>query len=408
MRNRLRSYIDFHRLNPRIQKMVASAQTVRMQVLTSELEALLVEAELIHTHQPPYNILLKDDKSAIYLHITNEQFPRVLTTRKREVVKNQPNGKILGPFSSTYKLNEVLKLVRPIFRWCNQRGNNPPATRPCFYVHLEQCSGACINQQDATTYQATIKQLELFLRGKTKEVVNNITQKMQDAAAENKFEKAARYRDMLQLINDVTNPKLILKPELTMPRLNDSLEKEGITYIQSWLANYLHLPKQLPLHRIECYDVSNTSGKQPTVAMVVAENGRPNPAAYRLFNIRSLDTPNDFAMLKEAVTRRQNHPEWGWPDLMVMDGGKGQLRAVWQVWDKSAPLISIAKDPDRIILPISNDKQKIIGYHELKLADNNPGLQLIQRLRDEAHRFSQLQHKRMRLKNMLNLLPNSF
>lgn len=381
--------------------MVHLAKKVRFKALGSELEALLIEAELIRTHQPPFNVALKDDKSAIYVQITDEKFPRVLTARKREVITKNLKGQILGPFSSAYRLNEVLTLVRPIFKWCNQRGDNL-AGKPCFYLHLDQCNGACVGEISAQDYQANITQLVLFLRGKLKDVNKNLIAQLKQEADQENFERAAQLRDMVKLIQSVTDPKRRLKPELTLPKITSSLEQEGLATIARWLSEYMLLPKKLPLSRIECYDVSNTQGTNPTVAMVVAEHGKPSPKDYRLFNIRELNTPNDYAMMKEAIVRRQNHPEWGRADLMVMDGGKGQLRAAFSVWQLAAPVISIAKDPDRIILPVIKD-QKIVSWHELKLPANNPGLQLIQRLRDEAHRFSQKQHKRMRQKAMLSL-----
>jgi len=388
--------------------MVHLADQLKFQPLESELEALLVEAELIRTHQPPFNILLKDDKSPIYVHITDEKFPRVLTLRKREIVTQHPSGTILGPFPSAYKLREVLKLIRPIFPWCskdNSKVTTVQNKRACFFYHLDLCPGACTGEITSEDYQRQIKQLSLFLRGKKTEVVQTIKTQLNQAVEKEEFEQAAIFRDRLQLISDVTNKQVRLAPDIELPQLQQSQKAEQIVQLQRILSEYLSLPKRYPLMRIEGYDVSNISGTNPTVAMVTAIDGNMEPAEYKLFNIRTLNTPNDYGMLKEALTRRQNHPEWGQPSLLVIDGGKGQLKSAFSVWQDATPIISIAKNPDRLIIPIIqvvDQQKKIVGYHELKLPSHNPALKLVQQLRDEAHRFSKKQHTRMRQRQMLS------
>ena len=382
--------------------MVATAVTVKHQTLTSELEALLIEAELIRLHQPKFNSLLKDDKTPLYIQITDENFPRVLTIRKKDLDHQQSSGTVLGPYPSSGKVKEVLRIMRKIFPWCNQT-HHPKKDKACFYYHLDQCPGACIGQIKSQDYQAQILSLVTFLKGQKKVVVKNLKQQLKTLSKQEKFEQAALVRDRIQLIEEVTQKKYPLKPTLVLPRLTDD-DHETLLHLQKILATYLKIPADYPLNRIEGYDVSNTSGKLASVSMVTFIDGQPATDQYRLFNIRTLDTPNDYGMLQEAITRRQNHPEWGTPNLIVIDGGKGQLRSSLKAWRWSTPMIGIVKNPDRIVIPIEiNRKPRLaIKYQVVLLPQDHPVLHLIQQIRDESHRFAQKQHLKRRTKNMLS------
>jgi excinuclease ABC subunit C len=258
-------------------------------------------------------------------------------------------------------------------------------------------------------YKENIDKLELFLRGKTTEVSAKLESEMKLSASNQEFETAAEIRDTINLIDEVTHQKKRLKPELTTPGLMAQLSSDGTIYLQDILAENLRRARQTPLKRIECFDVSNIGGKNAAVAMVTFIDGKSDHSEYRLFNIRSIDTPNDYQMLREAIARRQNHPEWGKPDLIIIDGGKGQVRAALSVWTWDIPVIGIAKDPDRLVIPLLEfngrpqkvTQKSVINYQMLKLPTNHPGLKLVQQLRDEAHRFSKKQHSRLRVKNML-------
>lgn len=408
----MRSYARASGHSSRIEQLVKTAVKLEHQVLESELQALLVEAELIRTYQPPYNVLLKDDKTPLYLCITKEQFPRVLTVRKKQAVTQAPQvGTLLGPFPSAYQLKEVLKIVRPIFPWCNKIAtlSAQANSKPCFYYHLDLCPGACVGEISAEEYQQIIKNLVLFLRGKSREVTTNITAELRNAVKNQAFEKAALLRDALKNIEAVTQKPYRLKPNLILPALTANEATDGLAYLKQMLNTYLAVPKQHPLTRIEGYDVSNISGTNASVALVTFRNGTATPSEYRLFNIRTLNTPNDYQMMKEALLRRQNNLEWGVPSLVVIDGGKGQLRAALSVWSLPTPIISIAKNPDRIIipklswpvasrnLPVTTKK---LEYHILTLPPTHPGLILIQNIRNEAHRFSKKQHTKRRARQL--------
>lgn len=420
--------------------MVVTAHTLLHRPLSSELEALLTEAELIRTYQPPFNILLKDDKSPLYIHITAEEFPRVLAIRKKELNMMRTTGTILGPFPSSTKVREVLTIARHIFPWCNSPSTvnrqpskvqlkstnqrtkfkqitnsddliHNPQPKPCFYHHLQLCPGACIGAISREEYKENIDQLILFLKGKKKTVTKLLETEMKNAVLEENFEKAAILRDRLATIAEVTSDRYLLKPDTILPSLL-STEEDGIKHLGALLNQYLLLPLNYSLRRIEGFDVSNTSGTLASVSMVTFIDGQADTDEYRLFNIRSLQTPNDFHMMKEAIVRRQNHPEWGTPDLLLIDGGKGQLRSALSVWGWNTPVVSIAKDPDRLIIPklhwpdiIQQQPRdfnflKKIDYAIITLPEGHPTLRLIQQIRNESHRFSKKQHTRRREKEM--------
>lgn len=410
LRHRVTNYTQLPRLSPKIKKMVATAAELRFEILESELEALLIEAELIRLHQPPFNTLLKDDKSPLYLLITAEEFPRLLKVRKAELRHGSKVGTVLGPFPSSYKLQEVLKLARRIFPWCNQgppKANRHP--KACFYHHLDLCPGVCLGIVSAADYQIAIKELSLFLRGQKKTVVTNLRTQLKTAIAQEEFELAELHQHQIEAIKAVTSGQYRLGPELVLPDFHQSEAEAGLIFLQKLLADYLRVPHGHPLQRIEGYDVSNLQGKQATVSQVVLTDGRPDSSQYKVFNIKTLDTPNDYQMLKEALVRRQSHPEWGSPDLVVVDGGKGQVRAALSVWNWPAKVIGIAKDPDRLVLPITaiatTAKNPAKNYHLVTLPTGHPALKLIQQLRDEAHRFAQKQHHRLTLRALLDTQP---
>ncbi|NCN45890.1 MAG: hypothetical protein AUK08_02710 [Candidatus Pacebacteria bacterium CG2_30_36_39] len=398
LKNRLTSYTQYSQLSSRIKKLVTTATEVRYQVLDSELEALLIEAELIHTHQPFFNIRLKDDKSPIYLLITNEKFPKVLKKRKTDLITENPKGTILGPFQSSYKVNEVLKIARKIFPWCNQ-----PITdqkKACFYYHLDQCPGVCLDLISPENYAENINNLKLFLKGKKREVLKNLTLQMRQFSETQEYEQAQIIKQRIQYIQEVTQKNYQLKPDLVLPGFGLNQQELGIIELKKILSTYTRFPKTKKLSRIEGYDVSNVQGKNAAVSMVVTENGIANPSEYKLFNIYSLDTPNDYHMMKEALVRRQNHPEWGKPDLVVIDGGKGQVKAVLQIWQWQIPVIGIAKNPDRLVIPLPVEKQE--KYQILNLGPDHPALKLIQQLRNEAHRFAKKQWSKRHTRALLN------
>lgn len=377
---------------PNKEVLLREAVGVTCQVLSSELEALLVEAELIHKYQPRLNILLKDDKSPIYVVITRDSFPRVLTARKREIDKGKISGDVYGPFQSAYMLGKVLRTIRPIFQWCNRAWQLKPGHenfRPCFYYHLDMCSGACMGMVGQTEYRESIARLRRFLRGHTQAVLRQLKKDIQEKAGQQQFEDAAVLRGQYEAIQQITDPAFRMDPDIALPRLRSAFGTQAMQLLQQILKKELSVAHDL--HRIECYDVSNLQGKLATVSMVVFIDGVSDPSEYKIFHVRRHETPDDYAMLRQVLRRRQNHPDWGVPDLVLIDGGRGQLNAAKSVWQWPTPVAAITKRPDRLTLARPDGSFSMTPVSQLSVAG-----ELVQQLRDEAHRFAKKHvHRRL-------------
>lgn len=397
LRSRVGSYTRIKNHHPRTFNLVTTATKLKYKELSSELEASLVEAQLIKTYQPHYNVDLKDDKSPLYIIVTKDDFPRVLTARKKQlatVYKDLPKHNIYGPFSSGYSARQIIKIGRRIFKFCNLNPSLKKSGKPCFYTHIHLCSGACKGQISVEDYQQMIRSLKLFLSGRKKTLLKNLKKEMEQSSADKAYEKAAKIRDQIQAITYYYDQRRGLNFDPDLPVLED----DKSSYLSNRLAQLLHMaglvPQAYPVNRIEAYDISNTSGQLSTASMVVFENGKPATSEYRKFRIKTVEGPNDTAMLKEAITRRLQHPEWPYPDLIVIDGGKGQLRSVLSVVGNSIPTVSIVKRPDRLLIP--QELKGELSYFELKLEEGKPISNLIQSLRDEAHRFAKQYHSKLR------------
>ncbi len=441
LKKRISQYRQLNRLERRKQRLVREAVAVKCTQLASEIEALFVEAELIKEYRPEYNVRLKDDKSPIYLVITSELFPRLLMVRKTDLPQYVDSakhslraGNVFGPFQSAYMLRQVLRQIRSSFGWCSRAGavfsdradwerkvaaqgkkeheqsDSAPAEekdsfrlRPCFFVHIEQCSGACIGAVSPEEYRRMIRRLRLFLRGETKSVQRDLKKQIEEAASAQEFERAAYLSRQWEAIERLTNPEFHLAPDIALPRLESQFGAAAIEELGKLIGRAYGQKTEWRPRRLECYDVSNVQGKQATVSMTVFINGAVSKKDYRIFYIRTKDTPDDFAMMREALTRRQNHPEWGTPDLVVIDGGLGQLRAVQSVWKWGGVVASLAKRPDRLfLLPTTSAataNPEIIPVDQLQ-----EGGRLLQQARDEAHRFAKRHvHLRLRKRDLEDL-----
>jgi excinuclease ABC subunit C len=381
--NRLHSYASSH-VSPKVKQLVAAVTQVRYQILDSELEALLTEAELIRLHQPHFNSLLKDDKSPLYIITTKEKYPRVLTVRKNEVSSGVYRcRRSFGPLPSGTKVREVIRIARRLFPYCTQHASKASVSKSCFYAHLGLCPGACTGKISTNEYLQNIHHLELFLSGKYKSIIKDMKKDITRAAVELRFETANILKTKIIAIESVIYRYKSKTEDQPLPQLTESHTGFANLELLRLLKNQ-GIPL-LKLDRIEAYDVANLMGKSPAVSMVVSLNGELTSNQYRHFAIQTLSTPNDIGMLKEAITRRQNHPEWGIPDLILVDGGKGQVKAIKNIISWQIPVIGIAKNPDRLIIPLKHGKD---NYRALPLNPSLPGHQLIIVLRDEAHRFA--------------------
>ena len=350
----------------------------------SEFDALLLEAKMIHDNAPKYNVVLKDDKSPLYVVLTiSEELPHVLMLRRSDLPKKMHKADVLfGPFQSAGIVRSLLRQLRHIIPYCTQKKR---IGKPCFYSHIGLCN-PCPSAigTDKSLYRRNIFQLKNILSGKSNTVLKELEKDMKEAAKEHRFEEATTLRNHIQNLYGMLSKKY--DPVLYMS--SDSAVGDIYANELSALGTLLGIPI---LHRIECIDISNTAGAYATGSLVVLSDGRPDTSQYRRFRIRREENaPNDVAMISEVVTRRFSHPEWPRPDLLVIDGGKGQVAAAKSI--TSIPVIGLAKRFEEIIIP-KGKKWKI-----LRLNLTSPAIHVVERIRDEAHRFAHSYHRLLRKK----------
>lgn len=557
LKNRVRSYFqDSTRHALRIARLVTKVRDIEWIVVDSELEALVLECNLIKQHRPPYNVRLRDDKSYPYITITNEKFPRVMFTRKLR----KDGSKYFGPYTSAFNVRDSLQLLHKIFPLipCGKSWSGAAEQRPCLYYHLGRCLAPCAGLSDRSEYQKVIDKVERFLNGKEESIVDDLRADMAAAVEELDFEKAAKIRDQVIAIESVLQRqkvlsadkvdqdviavvkddrgsavqmlyirggKLIGQRQYMLDGAADSSPSEAVqefvkqyysdapdlpreillpveieerNIIQTWLrqrkgsAVTLEVPQtgeksrlvdlaasnaeqalnqfsteaaqkeqwaedamvQLqdtvgldsPPIRVEGYDISNIQGTSPVGSMVVCENGVASKAEYRRFKVRyHPESPNDFAMMHEVLTRRLRAYVEGdekfqkLPDLIMIDGGKGQLAAALKARDElglTVPMLGLAKRHELLYIPneapvamdnptlpkpstaqdlpsagerkgskdpdYSYDRPAPRNYtfREVELPLNSPGLMLLRKLRDEAHRFALTFHRKLRDKRI--------
>jgi excinuclease UvrABC nuclease subunit len=352
LKKRIANYFT-SKVDPRIREMTEAAHTLDFETTDTLLEAIVLEANLIKQHWPKYNILEKDGKSFIYLVVTDEEFPRLLFVRGRELQRYE-TGKIktlaiFGPYQSYYLLRKALEIVRKIFPYSNCK---PGQLKPCFHNQIGLCPGVCVGLVDAKAYHDNIRNIILFFRGDKKALLKKLQRDNPDAI------KALRQVRDTALLAD---------------------------------SDVLLRGNQLTDRRIEGYDISHSGGKNPVGAMVVFENGEADPGQYRLFNIKEADTQDDLAMLEEVIERRLRHSEWPLPQIVFVDGGASQVKRVNTIFKKYGhllPIVGLSKAGKHAASAASGDKFVIANVKktgkELILASRN----LFQQVRNESHRFA--------------------
>jgi excinuclease ABC subunit C len=362
--------------------LVSQISKIETIITASEFDALLLEAKLIHNYAPKYNVVLKDDKSPLYIVLTlSEPLPHVLTLRGSDLPKKMHKADALfGPFQSAGVVRSLLRQLRHTIGYCTQKRRTG---KPCFYAHIGLCN-PCPSAitTDKRVYRRNIFRLKNILSGKSNSVLCDLEKDMKTAARKNRFEEAATVRNHIQNLYTMLSKKY--DPVLYMS--SDSAVADIYANELSHLGRMLGIPI---LHRIECIDISNTGGAYATGSLVVLTDGAKDTSQYRRFRIRRKQAPNDVAMIAEVVTRRFSHPEWPKPDLLVIDGGKAQVRAAQNA---PVPVIGLAKRFEEIIIP-QGKKWKI-----LQLNLTSPALHVLERIRDEAHRFAHSYHRFLRKK----------
>lgn len=382
LKKRLLSYLGTD-LDNKKASLMAKAVDIEFRLCTTEAMALLLEAGLIRQLKPKYNISLKDDKSFPFVKISKEEFPSVYITRKKE---NSP-GRYLGPYTNAKLLKAALKIIRRSFAYRSCR--HLPACRQgrpkqsCIYYRINLCPAPCIGKISPGEYKRTIDCIVLILEAKTDLLIRKLNKAMQDKSRALDFEGAAGIRDQIAVLSEFS---------CGSSRVNRKSELED-------LKKRLGL-ENLPV-RIEGFDISNISGKNSVGSMVSFQGGAADKNNYRRFRIKNFSGINDYKMLGQVVYRRyrrlikENKPL---PDLILIDGGKGHLLAALRQLKElnlDIPLVSIAKKRENIY---SSRRAGILSFPK-----DAPVMNLIRKIRDEAHRFALGYHRLLRRKELIHV-----
>jgi len=380
LRNRVSSYFSGLDLGPKTRLLVSQIAKIETRLVESELEALLLEAALIKKYQPKYNIKAKDDKSPLYIKVTREKVPLVTTARQIG------DGSIFGPFPQARTVKMVLKTLRSIFPYRTSRHHQKGK---CLYCHLGLCPGPLLSNKEKKEYGRSVRLLRQFLGGQKKSVLRALEKEMKAGAKAEDFEKAAQIRDQILAIKIVTSPRRKVSDYLKNPNLVEDQRRQELRELESILG--------VAVNTIEGYDVSNLVGKQATGAMVTFSAGEPVKSLYRRFRIKFSARPNDLVMISEVLKRRLAHSGWPLPDLILVDGGKAQVKiglAVLKEHNFQIPAIGLAKRMEEVVIFREKEKAWVVR----RLPQDSPARKLLERVRDEAHRFARTYHLLLRKK----------
>ena len=376
-------------LSPRLKSLMSQVEAIEYLLTSSEEEALILECDLIKQHRPRYNISLRDDKKYPFLKITvNEKYPRVFITR---TIKKD-GARYFGPYPLVLPLRRTLRLIKKVFPVRSCRGDVSKVKRSlCLYFQINECLGPCQGKVDKDEYRQMVRQLCRFLAGGQNEIIKHFGEEMEEFSRKRQYEEAAKIRDRIKTLQ-----KVIFMTEITSGYL--PLPKKGETRLAlEELKNILGL--EVVPNIIQCLDVSNIQGEEAVGAVVSFQKGCPDKDNYRRFKIRSVKKIDDYAMLEEVLTRHfQNliEAKSKLPDLLVIDGGRGHLNRASKALGKlkvgNTPVLALAKEFEYLYLS-RMDKP-------LHLPFGSPGLSLVQRLRDEAHRFAHAYFSKLRKKKL--------
>jgi excinuclease ABC subunit C len=350
-------------------------------IADSEIEALILEANLIKKHKPKYNVVWRDDKNYFYVKVTKEDLPKVFIIHQ---IKEPKKSQHIGPFTEGRALKRTLKMLRKVFPYYTTKKHSK---KLCPWCYLELCPGP---EPDKKEYKKNIKRLVDVLKGKNRKVLKNLKKEMEQASSRQDFEKAAKARDQITALENILAHVRVLRYEIEPKKIDWPKTKKGLK----------KLFKVKKIERIEAYDVSNIQGKQATGSMVTFIRGKPNKNLYRKFRIKISGKPNDIAMIKEVLSRRLKHKEWDLPDIILIDGGKSQLKAAQLVISQKRlkmPVIALAKRKNELFF---KEFKKPILLKNLSRDISS----LILQLRNEAHRFAIQYHRKLRL---VDLKPSS-
>lgn len=416
LKNRVKSY--FARLDilePKTRAMITKAESIETITVQNELEALLLEADLIKRYKPPYNISMKDDKFYKYIVVEKPKLEtvegakpvyKISTTRKKTKLKQ---NEYFGPYPESNSILLITKTLRRIFpyRDCPTPKFNryKSAGRACLYGHIGLCPAPCQTGEGIEQNNENITKIKEYLLGKRVELFKKLESEMKRLSKEQKYEDAAVIRDQLTKYEYLKTKIVDIKEYINNPDLVSDKAISGVESLIKTLEENTSIQfenKDPESFRIETYDISNIQGTNAVGSMSVTVGGVYDKKEYRKFRIKFKKTPDDFFMLQETLSRRfseANIEKWGLPDLIVIDGGKGQLSSAIEIMDKveiNLPIISIAKKQEELFYYDKNANE----YKLIALPKSDEGLKIIIKGRDEAHRFGITYHRKLRLKQM--------
>lgn len=402
LKNRVRQYFQKSRgRDAKTEALVAEIADLDWMQTDSELEALFLEAEMVRRYMPRYNILLRDDKSMIYIRIDlNSDYPTVTTSRR----PLDDGVKYFGPYLNAHSIRLALKLLRKVFPYATKK--TPGQKRASLHYHLGLDPGLEDGRTSLAEYRANLRKLMAVIEGKRKNIERELEKEMNSLAKTSEFEKAAKVRNQLFALQRLSRSVIFSDKEFADIGKDHALHE---------LVELLGLPK-FP-KRIEGYDISHQQGSDVVASMVVFTNGVTNKAEYRKFKTK-LNKNDDFYNMHETIARRfsqENIKKWGKPDLVLIDGGKGQLDAAIAARDTSGcgqvPFVGLAKREEQIV--IQTDKSNVVldtqtlhklggfasetkGFMLVNVPQSTNLVKLLQRIRDESHRFAVSYHSTLK------------
>jgi excinuclease ABC subunit C len=396
LKRRVGSYFDLD-LAPKTEKMVSEATELSFIRVDSELEALLLEARLIRKYMPHYNVAAKDDKHPLYIVITKEKYPRVITARKIDLKKGSTLA-AFGPFPSTNNVRSVLRMLRRIFPYSDHK----LGSRGCLYSHIglcnpcpsevEQINNLELKIRKRREYLKNVRRVKSVLSGKFTGIRQELVKEMEKLSDSQKFEEAKVVRDQISKLDYITQPQIPSEYFIENPNLYEDTRKKELDELKK-ILNFHHLPFT-SLSRIECFDIAHFAGTNTTASMVTFIDGEADKNYYRHFKILQKKGNSDADSLREVIKRRIKHViDWGKPDLIIVDGGKSQVSIFSrELEDAGIRVVGIAKRFETLVFPIHLDGT--LSFNEYKLPRGN-ALNLVTRIRDEAHRFARRYHHRL-------------
>lgn len=366
---------------------IPQTQYLYLKIVNNDLEAVIAEANFIKTYQPRYNSVTKDGKSNIYIIFTNPPDTKIRIIHATDIQTLELDNyqkQVFGPYTSNNIAEVLLKIIRRLFGYCNAPFNS--RRRVCFNYHLHQCLGACLSQITPSEYQRHLGQIKKFLSGRFTELNRSLNRQINVAIKNQDFEQAGIIKNKILSLDQVLNNK----NSSFLLKLSDATDQ-----LQHLIVSTLNHPllTKAPV-KIECYDLAHLQGNNYVGSMSVFINGKQEPSLYRHFNIQGDDKSDPYAM-KQIITRRLNHPEWGIPNLIILDGGVPQLSIVSPIIPKNIPTLALAKKRETIYF---YDNKKITS---INLSIEDPVLNLLRNIRDEAHRFATTFHIKKRQKSLL-------